>query len=272
MGIVDVNGAALLVEQVGDGPPALVLHGGMGLDHTMYRSLDPLAEHLRLVYYDHRGNGRSTGAAETMTMQQWAVDAAALARVVADQPVIVIGHSFGGFIAQEMAIEHGDAVAALILVTTTPGQLGAGEEPTPEGPPIPAEFAAMLADMPDTDDDYATMMRAIAPAYLHDAPVDEMRRLMSGVTYRADAMRRGFAELSTWTSVDRLSTVTAPVLVIAGRHDPFTAWPQADRIAAHLDDVELVVFENSAHFPWMEEPDAFFATVLGWLARRELIG
>ncbi|MCU0260814.1 MAG: alpha/beta hydrolase, partial [Ilumatobacteraceae bacterium] len=97
-----------------------------------------LADDLRLVLYDHRGNGRSGGDAASATMQQWAADAAALATEVGDgQPVIVIGHSYGGFIAQALAIAHPNVVRALVLIATTPGQLGTGEQPAPEGAPMP---------------------------------------------------------------------------------------------------------------------------------------
>lgn len=167
MPTIVVDGAELHVEEVGGGPVALVLHGGLGLDHRMYRSLDPLGEHLRLVYVDHRANGRSTGDAATATMERWAADAAAVARAIAgDEPVLVIGHSYGGFIAQELMISHPQAVRGVVLVATTPGQLGTGEEPAPDGPPMPEEFAAMFADMPETDEEYAAFMDGLAPAYL----------------------------------------------------------------------------------------------------------
>ena len=77
-------------------------------------------------------------------------------------------------------------------------------------------------------------------------------------------MRRGFEELAGWSSVDRLAQVRAPALVVAGRHDAFTSWPQSERIASRLPDAEMVVFEDSARFPWLEEPEAFFSTVVGW--------
>lgn len=270
---IDVAGARIEVEEVGDGPVALVLHGGLGLDHQLYRSLDPLASSLRLVYLDHRGNGRSSGDVATATMAQWANDAAAVAQAVAGvEPVIVIGHSYGGFIAQEMAITHGASVRALILVTTTPGQLGDAETPAPEGPPMPAEFAAMLSAMPESDDEYAAFLRRLAPAYLHRTAAEVLRDLMRDTVFSAAAMRRGFEELASWSSVDRLATVTAPVLLLAGRHDPFTAWPQSHRIASRLADADVVIFEQSAHFPWLEEPESFFPAVLDWLRRRDLIG
>lgn len=269
---IDVAEARIEIEEVGEGPVALVLHGGLGLDHQLYRSLDPLASYLRLVYLDHRGNGRSTGDVATATMVQWADDAAAVAREVAGaEPVIVIGHSYGGFIAQEMAIRHGAAVRALILVTTTPGQLGDGETPAPEGPPMPAEFAAMLSAMPASDDEYASFMQRLAPAYLHQSPAEVLLELMRDTVYSAAAMRRGFEQLASWSSVDRLAAVTAPVLLVSGRHDSFTAWPQSNRIASRLADAEVAIFEHSGHFPWLEEPDEFFSTIHGWLRRRHLI-
>ena len=273
MTTLDVNGAQLFVQEVGVGPVALVLHGGLGLDQHLYRRLDPLASMLRLVYVDHRGNGRSSRPdPSTLTMAQWADDAAAVATVVgAGAPVIVIGHSFGGFIAQELAIRHPDAVRALILVTTTPGQLGVDEEPAPAGPPIPEEFAAFLATMPATDEELAAGMGELAPAYLHTAPPETLRESMAGTVFSAVAMRRGFEELATWSSVERLAEVRVPVLVVAGRHDAITAWPQAERIANRVGDADVVILENSAHFPWLEEPDAFFATITDWLSRRQLI-
>jgi len=272
MSTIAVDGADIHIEEVGRGPVALVLHGGLGVDHQMYRGLDPLGEQLRLVYVDHRANGRSTGDAATVTMEQWAADAAEVARQVADgEPVIVIGHSYGGFIAQEMMISHPDAVRAAILVTTTPGQLGTGEEPAPEGPPMPEEFAEMFANMPETDEEYAGFQDRLLPAYVHDLDIAPLRKAMQDTIFRVDAMRRGFEVLAEWSSVDRLDSVRIPVLVLAGRHDAFCAWPQSERIARRLPDAETVVFEESGHLPWMEEPDAFFAAVTDWLERRSLV-
>jgi proline iminopeptidase len=271
--IADVNGVQLFFDEVGTGPTSLVLHGGLGLDHTLYRSLDPLAASLRLVYYDHRGNGRSSRPDESeLTMEHWADDAAALARYVGGAGgVVVIGHSFGGFIAQEMAITHGDVVRALILVTTTPGQLGVGEAPSPPGPPIPDEFVDLLREMPSTDADLAAGMARLAPAYLHAAPTDRLTSLMAETVFSAVAMRRGFEELASWSAVDRLDSVHIPTLVIAGRHDAFTSWPQSERIAARLPEVEVVVFEHSGHFPWLEEPAAFFGAITNWLRAHDIV-
>jgi pimeloyl-ACP methyl ester carboxylesterase len=84
-------------------------------------------------------------------------------------------------------------------------------------------------------------------------------------------MRRGFEELARWSAVDRLHEVTSPVLLVAGRHDAFTAWPQSERIASRLNDADVVILERSGHFPWLEEPDSFFAAVEDWLHHHGLL-
>ena len=80
----------------------------MGLDHTYLRpALDPLADRLQLVYYDHRGNGRSgRPRMDTLTMEQLADDANALARRLGFDRLLVFGASYGGFVAQELAVRH----------------------------------------------------------------------------------------------------------------------------------------------------------------------
>src|SRR5690242_9156373 len=97
------------------------MHGGLGFDHTYLRPLDELGGRLRLVYYDHRCNGRSERAPlETMTMAQLADDAAALCDELGFEHTTVIGHSYGGFTALEYAIRYPRRVDRLILLGTTP--------------------------------------------------------------------------------------------------------------------------------------------------------
>jgi proline iminopeptidase len=114
-------------------------------------------------------------------------------------------------------------------------------------------------------------MAALAPAYLHRADADVLRDAMADTTFSADAMRRGFEVLAEWSAVDRLGAIVAPTLVIAGRHDPFTSWSQAHRIAARVPGADVVIFEDSSHFPWLDEPGLFFATIRVWLQRHGMI-
>jgi proline iminopeptidase len=263
-----INGTTIWYRRDGAGPPCFVLHGGLGVDHTLYRrSLQPLTARLELVFVDHRGNGRSgRPPVETITIEQLADDASALAEALGFDRILVFGHSYGGFIAQELALRHPSVVEALMLIDTTPGQLGAGEsEDDYRGAPTPPEMVELQSRLPESDDELADGMRPLVRLYLHQSDVDRALQLFEGTIYSRDAMVQGFVALSTWSSVDRLSTISVPTLVAVGRHDLFTSPPQADRIADRISGSTRVVFEHSGHIPWLDEPEAFFAAVDGWL-------
>src|SRR5713101_3608045 len=122
MSTASIHGSELYYVTVGEGLPCLVMHGGLGFDHTyLHPWLDPLGDTLHLIYYDHRGNGRSgRPAKETMTHAQFAADAEALALHLGFDRVAVMGHSYGGFIALEFALRHPHRLSHLILLDTAP--------------------------------------------------------------------------------------------------------------------------------------------------------
>ena len=119
--LIEVNNSRLYVDIVGSGlvakgpemierPTVFVLHGGPGMDHTtMKPDFDPLAEVAQLVYYDHRGQGRSDrDKIGNWNLDQWADDLRGLIEILGIEKPIVLGLSFGGFVAQNYAIRHPD--------------------------------------------------------------------------------------------------------------------------------------------------------------------
>lgn len=274
--IAAVGGTTLAYHEVGHGPVCLVLNGGMGTDHTMYRSLDPLGDRLRLVHFDQRGTGSSgRPPPSTLTMAQLADDAADLAGQLGTDRVLVMSHSFGGFVAQELALRYPELVAGLILVGTTAGQLGATDRPgDDQGPPPPTAVAAIMAAMgpePGTDEELAATIRLLMPHYLHRFDSKVAAGLLEHAVFDAATFRATAALLSTWSVADRLDRVLAPTLLLAGRHDPVCSAAQSYRIARRVPSAEVVVFENSGHFPWLDEPAAFYRVVRQWLAHHTWI-
>jgi pimeloyl-ACP methyl ester carboxylesterase len=205
-------------------------------------------------------------------MDQLADDAAALLDELGAGPAIVFAHSYGGFVAQELVLRHPEAVRALVLVDTTAGQLGETESPDDEqGPPLPPEAAALMSTLPATDAELEALSPKMLPFYLHSTPIEQVLPLMRGTLYSASAMARGFEVLAGWSSIERLPRVAVPTLLLWGRHDLVTSFPQARRIANRIPGCEVVVLDKSGHMPWIEEPGQFFPALEDWLRRNGLI-
>jgi proline iminopeptidase len=103
-------------------PTVLMLHGGPGVDHSAHRELGArLSERLHVIYLDHRGNGRSEGGTqEAWTLDSWAADVAAFVDALGLERPFVLGHSFGGYVAQAYAAAFPAQPGGLILAGTAP--------------------------------------------------------------------------------------------------------------------------------------------------------
>src|SRR2546421_8126792 len=104
------------VEDIGDGLPVMVLHGGPGMDHSMFRPwLDPLADEFRLVYVDERGQGRSDRVdPATLSLDGFARDVDLLAEALGLGRFALLGHSFGAIVTTWHATNVGTATAYVV--------------------------------------------------------------------------------------------------------------------------------------------------------------
>ncbi len=270
------SGTTLYYEPLGQGPTCLVLHGWPGTDHAYLRpGLDRLGDRLRLVYYDHRGHGRSDrDATELVSLEQLADDADALADHLGAAQVFVVGHAHGASVALELALRHPERVAGLILVAATPGDLGTGESlmDSMDTMPTPPEVEVLQRVPPGSDDELEATMSALALFFFHDEEAADPETVFALATFNATAAVQLMQASNWWSVVDRLGELEAPVLVLVGRHDVFFPPAHSERIQKRARRAELVVFENSGHLPWVEEPDAFHDCVCGWLQRLDLAG
>lgn len=270
MPTVSLADAELFVVEVGQGLPCLVMHGGPGVDHTCFRPwLDALGDVLRLVYYDHRGNGRSSRPPwETFTLAQLAADADALRAHLGLERVAVLGHSFGGLVALEYALRYPERLSHLILVGTTAAfdywnEIVANVRRKDAPPEARAAWGAAPAD----DAAMAENARATAPLYFHRYDPALAERLFADIVFSAEASRHGSDLLQEYDVTGSLGEVRAPTLVLVGRDDFIAPPSQAERLRSGIPNAELAVFERSGHHPYAEEPDAFVAAVRGWLAQ-----
>ena len=278
--LVDIGDTRLHVEERGSGELALIaLHGGPGLDHTMFGDwLDPLGDVCRLLLVDERAQGRSDPAPPvTWTLDQHARDVDALAAALGLERYVVLGHSFGAFIALQHAVDFAGRPSATIVSSGVPSErllLGhvdaqlAAFEPVELREQVTASWAREAVAR--TPEDVGALLADQLPFHFadpRDPRIDDMRAAMADAAYAPDILRAAATEGYGHIEVeDRLGGVTHPVLVLAGRHDRTCSVEAASAIADGVPGARLVVFEHSAHMAFAEEPDAYVAAVRDFLA------
>ena len=263
------DGVGLHVEELGEGRPLIVLHGGPGVDHTMFRPyLDPLAEDFRLLYVDERGQGRSDRVdPRTLSLEVFAQDVDRLAEALGLETFALLGHSFGAIIATFHAIELGTAERYVIS--------GGGDS----SEALEADVAASLAALGEegqaiaeswerektveTEEELAELMRAQWPFHFAGtAPPGYGEETV----FSPDVLRH-FADAGygAFDFVPDLRRVDRPVLVIVGEHDRTTT-PRAARVLAEgIPDSELLLLEGAGHMSFVEAPEPFLAAVRTFL-------
>lgn len=272
-----INGNSIFYTTSGQGYPMLLMHGGSGLDHSYFRPwLDPLGDTAELTYYDQLGNGRSSRPESYagIDLDTWADEADALRAALGHERIILLGHSYGGFIAQQYALRHGDHLAGLILSNTAPALdypevIAANAQKY--GTPEQAQIALGGLSDPSavaSDEAWREIWTKILPMYFHHYDPQIAQAMDEATQYSVGAFARGFAVLGNFNTLNRLGEISAPTLLIGSRYDWITPSERgAERLHAAIPNSELVVFENSGHFPFIEEQDAFLTTVRNWLSR-----
>jgi proline-specific peptidase len=276
--LVHAGDTRLHVTERGSGDlPLFVLHGGPGLDHTMFGSyLDALGDDCRLLLVDERATGRSDPSPpETWTLAQHAADVEALAAAMGLERYAVLGHSYGALIALQHAVDFPGRPAATVVSSGVPdarfladveGELEAFE-PIELREQVKSSWAREAHAR--TQEDMAAIMADQLPFHFadpRDPRIGELLADMGDAIYGPDVLRTAATgDYGAIAVEDRLGSVTHPVLVLAGRHDRTCSVAAAQAIVAGLPDAELAILEHSGHMTFVEENEAYVAAVRAFL-------
>jgi proline iminopeptidase len=272
--------AQLHVEECGSGPVLLVMHGGLGLDHTYLRPyLDSLGSAARVVYYDHRGNGKSppVGDWTNISHDTWIDDADHLREALECEKTFLLGHSYGGFLAIEYALKYPSRLRGLILCSTAPAfdyadtamALARSKYTDKQFQVLTQGLSGPIAD----DDALREVWSEILPMYFKNVDARLVRQIIERIRFRANAFNHSFFNcLPSFNTIDRLEHISTPTLVIGGREDwimPPLHGPE--RLGKMIPGANVVIFEDSGHFPFIEEHERFTTLVSNWIdeLRRE---
>src|SRR5579872_1048885 len=241
-------GIALHYERAGSGAPLLFISGTGGDLRVRPNVLDgPFPKAFDLVAYDQRGLGRSEKPDVDYTMADYADDAAALMDAIGWAKAKVVGVSFGGMVAQELALRHPGKVERLVLACTSPGGAGGASYPFHEVQHLKGEARARhLIPISDTRRDaawqaanaetFAEFVRQGASDPFAGEPGREM-----GARRQLEA-RAGH---DTW---DRLGGIACPVMIAAGRYDGVALPATQEGMAGRIPGAELQFFEGGHLF------------------------
>jgi proline iminopeptidase len=274
---IEVNGVKLVYDDSGASKnhkaTIVTLHGGPGMSSRAgdWAAFQPLTDEYRLISYDQRGNGQSEGG-EPYTHAQFVADLEALRQTLDLGRIVVLGGSYGGFLALEYALAHPQNLQAVILRDTAASnrfQDTSKKRAMASGFPMDEELLDRLFDgRVRSNDDFRAGFAQIQPLYTVERdPVAEAERL-SKIPFRFETHNWAFSRNQPgYDLVDRLPEITVPVLVTVGREDWITPLEASEELAAGLPNSELVVFEHSGHSPQLEEQPLYLQTVRAFLAR-----
>ena len=234
-----------------------MLHGGPGSAHDALEGLGALAEHgRRVVFYDQLGSGESDRpddpslwTVETFLQQLQSVrDGLGLGRIH------LFGSSWGGMLALEYALTQPDGLAGLVLNST------------PTSAPRWAEETARLAAGLD---EQAFRRRHIIRLEPEPEVLERARAKFGKQVYETMWGPNEFTVtgmLKDWDVTDRLGEIRVPTLITSGRHDECTP-ALVEPLHRGIAGSEWVIFEESAHMPYLEEPGRYLQVVAEFLER-----
>jgi proline iminopeptidase len=245
----------------GDGPALLCLHGGPGMSDY----LTGLAEETlgwRRISYTQRGLPPSTTDGP-FTVAQHVADAIAVVDGLGLDEVVVLGHSWGGFMGAVLAIEHPDRVRGALLIDPM-GIVGDGgmevfvrqlEARTPAADWQRADELDQRAMAGEgTDEESLESLQLLWPAYFNDrATAPPMPPIRFSVPAYSECLENATAVLQSGVVAGRAAGYDGPVEVLYGVGSPIP--PDASIATAHaFPQGSATGVPDAGHFPWMEQP------------------
>ena len=273
---VDVSGPALVPEGnvMRERPTIVTVHGGPGLDHSgMKVALADLGDHAQLIYYDQRGHGRSDMADEsTWNLTTWATDLRDLCDALGVDRPVVLGSSFGGFVAAAYAGLFPDHPGGVILANTTGGRMDTAASIETfrrlggdEAAEVMAWDARELSEESGEAFNRVCMPLFSAREGFRDELEAAMARTIMTTEVNLYFNRRlsGGEELDPWSLFEH---VTCPVLVLAGTDDPICTLNVVDDMVGAMpsDKVRYVGLRGARHAIFRDAPEEAVAAVLAF--------
>ncbi|MCA0235211.1 MAG: alpha/beta hydrolase [Bacteroidetes bacterium] len=284
-----VNGAKLWTVSFGKGDPLFFIAGGPGGSHYGLRSFDSLSTTNTLVYYDALGRGKSDTAAHVQeyTLERDIEDLEGLRKAMGFSQINVLGHSYGGVVAQGYAIKYPEHVKHLILANTFHSFVmwqanddNSNHEIMTNYPEVwdtlmKVREAGAVSSDPIHQEIYGRVPYGFLYAY-NPANFRGRKRkpypnsFNSAVYYQMVGKDGDFivgSDIGTFDYRQQLKSLKMPILIVAGRYDRVAVPWMMVKYKTYCPQAQFEMFEYSGHNPQVEEPEKEFAMIRAFLRR-----
>jgi len=291
-GFVDAHGALIYYKALGKGDPLVIVHGGPGASHDYFLPwLLPLARHNRVIFIDERGSGKSEKLEDVKqyTVENMVEDVEAVRRALVLGKINLLGHSYGGVLAQAYALKYQSHLNHLVLASTFSSTSAMNDVFVRMKEKMPAELRERIDKMekegvyghgkPYEQNRYTAdyMIAAWGDGYfpylyqnhpdptydpVAGGPSWELYREMWGSTgeYVIDG------NLKSVEYTERLATIKVPTLITVGDHDECEP-ALSETMHAKIKGSKLVVLPKSGHMTFVDQPRMFIEAVDNFLHR-----
>lgn len=263
-GFIQNNGAQIYYARAGAGRPLVMLHGHL-LDSGQWDDqFAAWASHYQVIRYDARGFGQSTLPPVPFAYHE---DLYALLQYLGIEHAYLMGCSGGGATIIDFAVTYPAMVDALILVGT--GVSGY----QPAGPPPPMMLAMMAARQRDEIDQAVEFSLQALTDGPHRTPQQvnpvarERTRAMTARLFARPPVPEAVPQFLEPPALARLSTITAPTLVMIGAEDQAPLHEIADLVTAQITGAQKVIIPDAGHHPNVEQPALFNRLVQEFLSK-----
>jgi pimeloyl-ACP methyl ester carboxylesterase len=254
MATLVLDDVELYWERRGEGPRLLFLNGSGATIESSAPLIDAFAGHFEVLVHDQRGLGQSTVPESQPTMADFARDASALLDHLGWEQASVFGISFGGMVAQELAVTWPERIAHLVLCCTSAGGEGGSSYPLDElvSGSLDDRIEAWTRHLDVRFDD----------AWLAQHPTD--RTIADALRMRVSAPKTDEQRRGEWLQIvarrghdvwARLPRITSPTLVACGAYDGLAPRANSEAIASRIPDAELRCYEGG-HLFVFQDPHA----------------
>lgn len=244
----------LYVEDFGDGPPLVFVHGG-AVTHAFWdHQTGCLWDRFRTISFDLRGCGASDKPRSGYSIDVWMNDLRALIEAMQLERPTIVGHGLGSHVALRLAAEHPDVAGSLVLAAAAPWFLGEGDRAGGFSEQFFDELkASWERNRPQAELDLADAK------YFHRDPGEATRIncLIMAMQWPLAVLMQLVETLPEVDHSEALPGIELPTLLIHGRHDEKNRFDGVHVLAERLPNAQLTVLEDIAHCPPIEDPAAF---------------